>query len=102
MVLNFEVRLAHGSATPRILIALLQLLKAYQTMHSPFDTNMALNARRFRPFVLEIHRIFNAQRTLRPSHPRPRSDLTEFEKGPFYVHTKSQLARISSSFSPTS
>ena len=52
MVPDFEVRLARGSATPRILIVLLQLLKASQLMNPPLDVNMALNARRFRPFVL--------------------------------------------------
>ena len=102
MVPDFEVRLARGFATPRILIVLLHLSKASQLMDPPLDTNMTLNERKFRPFVLEIHRIFNAQHTLQPSHPGPRSDLTEFEKGPFYVHTRFQPVRKSSSSSPTS
>ena len=99
---DFEVRLARGFATPRILIVLLHLLKASQLMNPPLDTNLTLNARRFRPFVLEIHRIFNARRTLRPSHPRPRSDLTKFEKDTLDVHSKFQSVRKSSWSSPTS
>ena len=102
MVPDFEVRLARGLATPRILIVLLHLSKASQLMDPPLDTNMTLNERKFRPFVLEIHRIFNAQHALQPSHPGPRSDLTEFKKGPFYVHAKPQLARGSASSSPAS
>ncbi|KAL1712199.1 hypothetical protein EV715DRAFT_297300 [Schizophyllum commune] len=78
------------------------LSKASQLMKSPFETNITLNERKYRSFVLEIHRIFNAQRTLRPSHPGPRLDLTEFKKDTLDVHTRFQPVRKSSSSSPTS
>ena len=47
MVPDFEVRLARGFATPRILIVLLQLSKASQLMNPPLDTNMTLTGRRY-------------------------------------------------------
>ena len=77
-------------------------LEGLSTNDLALNTNMTLNERKFRPFVLEIHRITDAQRTLRPSHPRPRSDLTEFEKGPLDVYAMFQPVRKSSSSSPTS
>ncbi|KAI5822553.1 hypothetical protein K523DRAFT_158200 [Schizophyllum commune Tattone D] len=46
-------------------------LRDLSTNNLAIDTNMTLNKRRIRPVVLEIHRIFNAQHTLQPSHPRP-------------------------------